>query len=141
KLARLTQTPESILSLGEAPPPQVYIPRAASVSFSEVDPDRVLEAELLRWLFLMAERCPEILGLTKRNLELDRFRHAPARALYERYLQAVDAGGKAPDLLTLAIDLESAEQRLFLAEVLQKRVNRDKALLLVKETIQKMLER
>lgn len=141
KLARLTQTPESILSLGEAPPPQVYIPRAASVSFSEVDPDRVLEADLLRWLFLMAESCPEILVLTKRNLGLDHFRHAPARALYERYLQAVEEGGKAPDLLTLAIDLESAEQRLFLAEVLQKRVNRDKALSLVKETIQKMLER
>lgn len=141
KLARLTQTPESLLSLGETPAPQIYIQRSASVSFSEIDPDRILEADLLRWLFLMAESLPEMVALAKVNLQPVHFYHAPARLLYERYLKTIEEEGKAPDLLGLAIDLENAEQRLFLAEVLQKRVNRDRALVLFKETIQKILER
>jgi len=140
KLARLTQTPESLLGGPEDHTPQVHIRRTASVTFSEVDPDRILEADLLRWLFLMGESMPELVNLAEKNLKTEDFRLGAARALFEKYFAAVKEG-KPRDLLTFAIDLDQAEAQLFLAEVLQKKVNRDRAKICFVETIQKLLER
>lgn len=140
KLARLTQTPESIIGNPEQNAPQVYIKRSASVSFTEVDPDRILEADLLRWLFLMGESCPELIPIAEINLKSDHFRVTTARVLYEKYLLAAKEN-KPRDLLSLAIDLEQAEQQLFMAEILQKRVNREKAISCFVETVQRILER
>lgn len=140
KLAKITQTPESIIGTAEQNIPQLYIKRQASVTFTEVDPDRILEADLLRWLFLMGESLPALIPIAEANLKEDHFRVGAARKLFERYLTAVKEN-KPRDLLTLAIDLEQAEQQLFLAEVLQKRVNREKTLSCFIETVQKILER
>jgi len=140
KLARLTQTPESIIGTAEENVPQVFIKRSASVTFTDVDPDRILEADLLRWLFLMGESCPSLIAIAEANLKPEHFRVAAGRSLFEKYLAAA-RDNKPRDLLTLAIDLEQAEQQLFLAEILQKRVNREKAVSCFLETVQRMLER
>jgi DNA primase len=140
KLARLTQTPESIIGAPEENPPQVYIKRSASVTFTEIDPDRILEADLLRWLFLMGEGCPPLLAIAEANLKPEHFRLVASRALFEKYLIAAREN-KPRDLLSLAIDLEQTEQQLFMAEILQKRVNREKAVACFIETVQKILER
>jgi len=140
KLARLTQTPESIVGTPEQNTPQVYVKRSASVTFSEIDPDRVLEADLLRWLFLMAESCPHLVPIAEANLLPEHFRVGAARSLFEKYLAAVKEN-KPRDLLSLAIDLEQTESQLFMAEILQKRVNRERVLSCFIETVQKMLER
>jgi DNA primase len=140
KLARLTNTPESIIGAPEENSPHVYIKRAASVTFTAVDPDRVLEADLLRWLLLMGQTLPQLMQVAALNLRADHFRVAPARALYEKIL-ARPIGTAEIDLLTLAIDLDSAEQQIFLAEVLQKKINRERAFPCFLETVQKMLER
>ncbi len=140
KLARLTQTPESMIGAGEANIPQIHIKRTASVTFTDIDPDRILEADLLRWLFLIGESCPALIAVAEANLKPEHFKVAAGRSLFEKYLAAAKEN-KPRDLLTLAIDLEQAEQQLFLAEVLQKRVNREKALSCFVETVQRMLER
>ncbi len=140
KLARLTQTPESIIGAPEQNVPQVHIKRSASVSFTEVDPDRIIEADLLRWLLLMGESCPNLLTIAETNLKPEHFRVAASRCLYEKYLTATKEN-KPRDLLSLAIDLEQTEQQLFMAEILQKRVNRERVLACFVETVQRMLER
>lgn len=139
KLARLTQTPESMIGVGETTP-QVHIKRQASVSFTGVDPDRILEADLLRWLLLMGESCPELIPIAKTNLTPEHFRLTAGRMLYEKYLHALE-NNLPRDLLSLAIDLEQTEAQLFMAEILQKRVNRDKAVSCFMETVQRLLER
>lgn len=140
KLARLTQTPESIIGAPEQNAPQVYIKRSASVTFTDVDPDRILEADLLRWLLLMGESAPNLVTIAETNLKPEHFRIAASRSLYEKYLIATKEN-KPRDLLSLAIDLEQAEQQLFMAEILQKRVNRERATQCFIETVQRMLER
>jgi DNA primase len=134
RLARLTQTPEALLQGAEAIPPQVLIKRSASVTFTEVDPDRILEADLLRWILLTQSEA--FLKIARDNLKEEHFRSAPGKALFRKILEK--GGG---DLLSLAIDLEQAEAQLFLAELLQKRVNKEKAESLFLETVQKLLER
>lgn len=140
KLARLTQTPESIIGTPEQNAPQIHIKRSASVAFSEIDPDRILEADLLRWLFLMGESCPNLVAIAEANLAPEHFRVQAGRSLYEKYLAATKEN-KPRDLLSLAIDLEQAEQQLFMAEILQKRVNRERATAHFVETVQRLLER
>ncbi len=140
KLARLTHTPESIVGTAEQNVPQVYIKRAASVTFTEVDPDRILEADLLRWLFLMGETLPQLVPLAEANLQPEHFRVSAGKSLFTKYMAACKEQ-KPRDLLSLAVDLDQTEQQLFLAEILQKRVNREKALECFVETIQRMLER
>ncbi len=140
KLARLVQVPESLIGGMEELPPQMYIKRTSSVTFSEVDPDRILEADLLRWLFLMGDTHPELLSIAEKNLREEHFRVQAARLLFEKYKTAVSEG-RPRDLLSMAIDLEQAEAQLFLAEILQKKVNRERAVSCFIETAQKMLER
>ena len=67
---------------------------------------------------------PELLPLAEKNLTKEHFRINAARLLFEKYKSAVSEG-RSRDLLSLAIDLDQAEAQLFLAEVLQKKVNRD----------------
>lgn len=140
RLAQLTKTPESLISSMEKPPPQTFVKRFESVSVTNIDPDRILEADLLRWLFLMGESCPKILEIARENLPADAFKVSVAKSLYEKYFQALGKE-ESTDILRLAIDLEQVEQQLFLSEVLQKRVNRDKALPSFIDTVQKILER
>ena len=140
KLARLTQTPESIIGAPEENAPQIYIKRSASVQFTEVDPDRILEADLLRWLIIADAATPELAQIAERNLKPEHFRLSASRILYEKVI-ANAKEGKTSDLLALAIDLENPEQQMFLAEILQKRVNREKALEGFLETVQRLLER
>ncbi len=140
KLARLAQIPESLLAAGDEVVPQVHLRRSASVTFSEIDPDRILEADLLRWLFLMGDSCPDLIKIAEKNLTEVHFRHVAARGLFQKYIVALHEN-KTRDLLSLAIDLDQAEHQLFLAEILQKKVNRDRVLPCFIETVQKMLER
>jgi DNA primase len=141
KLARLTQTPEAIVGAPEENAPQIYIKRSASVSgFTEIDPDRILEADLLRWLIVVGIAIPNLIRIAELNIKPEHFRLSSARILYERALAAAKEE-KACDLLSLAIDLEHPEQQMFLAEIVQKRVNRERALDGFVETVQRILER
>jgi DNA primase len=140
KLAKLTNTPESIVGAPEENSPQIYIKRSASVTFTEIDPDRILEADLLRWLLLMGQTMPQLFTIAEANLTTIHFRVGTARGLYEKILIQIKEK-KPVELLALAIDLESPDQQLFLAEVLQKKVNRERALPCFIDTVQRILER
>ncbi len=139
KLARLTQTPEAIVGAPEENTPQIYIKRSTSLGVTEIDPDRILEADLLRWL-LLGPVTEQMIRIVESNLNSEHFRLAAARRLYEKALSSAKEN-KTCDLLTLAIDLENPEQQMFLAEILQKRVNRDKAKDGLIEAVQRLLER
>lgn len=139
RLAHLTQTPEAALAPTESAPPQVHLRRPGRIGEAHVDPDRILEADLLRWL-LLGEGEPQLLPLAEANLQPTHFRCTVARALYQNFLSATKEN-KPRDLLSLAIGLDSAEAQLFLAEVLQKRVNRERILPHFVETIQRILDR
>ena len=140
KLAKLTNIPESIVGAPEENVPQIYIKRAASVTFNEIDPDRILEADLLRWLLIATPHSEQLFAIASLNLTPQHFRIAPARILFAKAIECRKEA-KEIDLLSLAIDLENPEQQLFMAEVLQKKINRERAVTCMIETVQRMLER
>ncbi len=133
KLAKMTSTPEELLGIPQAPLPAAYLPYAPKSPLLQIDPDRILEADLLLWLFLMGESQPELIDLARRYLTPEHFRISVARALFVRYLTAQER-----DLLSLALD---PEEQQFLSEMFQKKVNREKAKEYMLATVQKILER
>ncbi len=139
KLAKLTGTPEGLIGASAEPPPQIYVKRSQSVTFTDIDPDRILEADLLRWLLLMGPTTPQLWQIAEANLNADHFRVAAAKGLFNKLMTSPK--DQTFDLLSLAIHLDDAEQQLFMAEILQKKVNREKAMSCFIETVQRLLDR
>lgn len=136
KLAKLTHTPESVIGVTSMKNP-VFIKKSASISHAQVNPDKVLEIDLLRWLLLIGDKEPELLKLCFFNIQEKDFKITSCRTLYSYYKKSYEEK-KPLDLLSLAMDLE---EQMFLSEILQKRVDKTKAKIYLHETIEKILKR
>jgi DNA primase len=141
KLARLTQVPEKLIGVGqEEMERSIYIKRQGSLSDVSIDPDRVIETDLLRWLYLLSDRSPKLFKIIRENLRPEHFRAAICRRLFSHYMDSF-IEKKEVDFLTLANNLESPEEQLLFSEIIQKKVNTERAEEGVIETVTKMLQR
>lgn len=140
KLAHLAHVPEEMVGVGINPLPNVYIRKSGSAGLQEVDPDRVLECDLLRWLLLMAETDPEFLNTAKIHLAQSDFRTPICSKLYQTYLDLREQQ-KPCDWLSLAISLDDPEAQAFMSQLLQKKVNKERAKENFADTVQKILDR
>lgn len=140
KLARLTQVPEKLIGVGqEEMRRSVYVKREGSLSEVAIDPNRVLETDLLRWLFLLGESSPKLLKIIQDNLKPLHFATPICRRLFSVYMDNL-VEKKPTDLLNIANNLESAEEQLLFSEIVQKKVNTERAEEGVVETVTKMLQ-
>jgi DNA primase len=139
KLATLAQVPVEMISAGTTVP-QLYVRKVARVGNISIDPHRILEADCLRWLLLMGEERSELPQLAMLNLSPDHFSIPAYRQIYERYISAYQEG-RPRDLLSLAIDLGEEEGQQVLSEVLEKKINRERALEHFQQSLLKLLER
>jgi DNA primase len=91
-------------------------------------------------MLFVGEVEPKWITLIKANLRPEHFRILPCKHLFERYLE-LDQDKKPKDLLALAAGLDEAEGQVLLSEILEKKINVQKAESGIKETIQKILLR
>lgn len=137
KIAQLMAVPESVVGVGGvglAP----GVKRFGVAGKVEVDPDRILETDLLRWLLLApTERVQKIATL---NVSQGLLRHPLCARIYAAFLEATERG-EACDLMALGSVLEQEEEQKLLFEVVQKKVNLDKAEAGVIEVIHRLLLR
>lgn len=141
KLAHLMKVPEDFVGVGVEQQPNIYIKRSASIGgVQTVDPDRILETDLLRWLLLMGQEQSHLVDLARMNLTKEHFHVPICRKIFEVYMDHYD-NQLSCDLLTLAIDLDDAEGQLVLSDLVQKKVNKERAVEQTIETIQKILDR
>lgn len=140
KLAHMMKVPEDIVGVGQDPLPNIYIKKSASVGSVSIDPDRILETDLLRWLLVHGQDIDQLVTLARLNLTVEDFRIKVCQKIYEVYCQHYDSQ-KSRDLLSLSIDLNDAEAQLVLSDLVQKKVNKERAEESVIETIQKILNR
>ena len=132
KVAELTRVPESVVGVGATPQGHA-VRRIGRLGRETVDPDRILETDLLRWLLLKPEeRLYEIATL---NIAPDLFRNSICRRIYEK----VQEGPR--DLIALGSALESEEEQQLLAEIVQKKVNPQRSEEGLIETIHRLLIR
>lgn len=140
QLAHLTQVPESMVTNGVVQTPNTYLKRSNTLGIQNaVDPNRILECDLLRWLLLMGEANPHFVTLARLNLKPEDLHSEVCRNLYIAYLEGCNE--KTPDLLSIAIAIDNEEGQILISELLEKKVNKERAELHFKETIQRILDR
>lgn len=140
KLAHMMKVPEDYVGVGREQVPNIYIKKSASVGVQNIDPDRILETDLLRWLILLGQEQPRLMDLARANLKKEDFRVSICQKIFGLLMDHYEH--RLPcDLLSLAIDLDDAEGQLVLSDLVQKKVNKERAEQQLIETIQRMLDR
>lgn len=140
KLAEISQVPEAALGIGQISLPDLFIKKSASVQIQEVDPNRILEGDFIRWLVFASSEYPQLVKLAKANIDKTHLCIAGASKLYESFLTAFEES-KACDLLALGSCLETEEDQKLLSEIMQRKINISKAEDGFKETVRKILIR
>lgn len=140
KLARLLQVPEEMVGLTRAGGSNPLMRRSASAGWLQIDPDKILEGDLLRWLLLSGEKRAAIIQLVKANLQESDFKNDHCKLLYQKIL-LVGQSQENWDTLALAAEVGDHDAQALLDELLRKKINREKALEHVEETVKKLLER
>ncbi|KPK33457.1 MAG: DNA primase [Chlamydiae bacterium SM23_39] len=138
KLSSLSNIPISVIE-NDMDNPNFYIKKSESVHVENVDPDRVIEKDLLRWLILLGDGS-RFFDIIKLNLKEEDLKIDLSKRLFKKCLEIFKKEKKI-DILSLAMNLEDTEEQLFLSEILQKKVNREKAELGFLESLNKLLER
>ncbi|PCI94796.1 hypothetical protein COB11_03460 [Candidatus Aerophobetes bacterium] len=139
KLAKLLEVPANLIEKENAPVKGTRIRKQGSITKEVIDPNRILETDLLRWVFLFSSNKTLQDLVAKHMLEED-FTVAICRQLFALFMKN-HKEGKPLDLLSLGMQLEDAESQLFLSEVLQKRVNSERAEQGLIEVMQRIKER
>lgn len=135
KIAQLTSVPESVVGVGASSPQAYFIKRFGSIGKESVDPDQVLETDLLRWLILRQDQ--RLLEIAKLNVAPDLFRHPICKKIFEKF----SATEGPRDLISLGSILEKEDEQSLLAEIVRKKVNPDKAEEGLVEVIHRLLIR
>lgn len=140
KLAHLIQVPENMIGIGQEHYPNVYVKKQASIGHSSIDPNRILETDLLRWLLLMGGSMPWFVNIARANLTSSAFNVTSCRHIYQTFMENTNRHHTC-DLLELVSNLDDVEGQLVLGELLQKKVDKNHAEKHFIETIQKILNR
>ncbi len=132
KLANSLQVPESMVQQ------KIVFVKSEKKEVS-VNPDQVIEADLLRWIIHSGINEGTLLPLIQKNLSLVDFIDPPARKLYghlcDLFLRQIPF-----DLLTLAEYVDRDEGGL-LDLIVRKKIQLERSKIGIKESIQKILER
>nr|NGX48040.1 DNA primase [Chlamydiota bacterium] len=134
KIAQLTAVPESVVGVGASPQPH-FIRRMGIAGMQIVDPDRILETDLLRWLLLLKDE--RLFTITKLNVAPDLFRNPLCKRIFSKLIK--EEGPR--DLIALGSTLEKEDEQNLLSEIVQKKVNPDRAEEGLVEVIHRLLIR
>ncbi len=130
KLASMVHIPEEMMGIQQNFAPHLYIKKQGANHLEQIDPNRVLELDLLRWLVLMHAHFKQ----TAAHYLTEKHFWVPAcQALFRRLMESQEV-----DLLTVATDLEEPG---LIDEIVKKRINRERADTQFLETVQKLLDR
>lgn len=140
KLAQLTHIPEEIIGVGQDHLQNIYVKKQASIGVQTIDPDRILESDFLRWLLLLGGSFPWFIELARLNIQPGDLHVTVCREIYQTFMENTSSEHTC-DLLQLVSTLDDAEGQLVLAELLQKKVNKEKAEEGFRESIKKILVR
>lgn len=140
KLAKLIQVPEHLVGVGKEYVPQILVRKTSTAGSISIDPDRILESDLLRWLLMMGKDSGRFIEIACSHLKDEDFRVPVCRWVYHACREAYKEEQQI-DLLSLAASGENEDVQNFLEDISQKKVNKDRAEQHFVETIQSILNR
>lgn len=140
RLSQLLQIPQTILDPNMQNEVVVEIKQSASLVDADVDPVKILEHDLIRWLLLLQPEDHSFYDLIFRNIRKDDFYLNTSQLMFEK-IENFFRKNTYISVLQLGQEIGSIELNLMLTEILQKKVNLERKEEGIKETVQKILER
>ncbi len=127
QLATLLKIPEETLG-ASVPVVRAVVKKQSSAKLFgfDIDPHRILEIDILRWALLSGELQSRILALMEHNDVLQKMKVPICRKWLESCLQAYTQNTPC-DFLNLASLIDEKEDPLLISQILQKKVNLQKA--------------
>ena len=138
KIAQLVSVPAELIGVGGMQP--IAVKREERLHHEGIDPDKILETDLLRLLFLAEDQWPRLASIAKANLSSRQLRVGVCQRLYTLFLEAYEVGG-ATDLLTCASGLEKEDEEGIVLEMMSRKIHVEKAEEALVSTIQRILQR
>jgi DNA primase len=140
QLAHLANVPEELIGVGEQHIPHILIKKSSTVEFLAVDPDRILEFDFLRWLLVMGQTHPHFFEVAIANITPEGCRVAVCKSIYQTLIDNPSLRHTC-DWLYLASQLEDREGQAAIAEILHKKINKERAEEQFAITVQRILDR
>lgn len=140
KVSHKLHIPEEMVGVGREVTPNVYLKKSASVGVEIIDPDKILESDLLRWLILEGQGNKLFIDLVFQNVKEEDFHVPLCRQIFVSYKEKIEKEGLC-DLMSLVIAVADPEAQSLLSQLTHKKVNRDRAEAQLTETLQKILDR
>ncbi len=140
RLAQILQLPEEAVGSVGIAPTHVFTKKSAFAGTLEIDPDRVLESDLLRWLVITGPLKPHFAILAIKNLKPSHFCVPVCRRAFETIQEAAEIG-QTCDFLTLAAHLGDSEVQELIHDLHFRKVNLERSEGLFRTVVQKLLER
>lgn len=139
KLSELANLPELLFS-STLPTNPFLKKRNVVPQLQTIDPNKILEGDLIRWLLVASPSCPRILSLIEKNIPPEILTLPIASEIYQTIL-SLHKEGKGWDLFSLGSAMITEEAQEFLSSILQRKINLSKAEEGCKETIIQLLKR
>ncbi|MCX6989983.1 MAG: DNA primase [Chlamydiae bacterium] len=135
KLAIIAGVPEATIGMG-AHVAGGFIRRGESVTKFSIDPNKILETDLIRWI-LLSDAPKKWIELSKKNITAEQMKTPACKSLYAALILAHDQNSPI-DLLSLGSEASSTEEQQILADLMQRKINIEKAEEGIKESIRKI---
>jgi DNA primase len=140
KLAEIAEVPEQMIGIGAMSSPNYMMRRSESAGLLEIDPDRILESDLLRWLLVGGPHSAEFVSLARKYVQPADLRVPICAQVLDVLYRLVDEQ-RPVDLLTLMSVVGDPECQKLLDELIQKRINKERGRQHLTETLQRILDR
>ncbi|HSX04160.1 MAG TPA: DNA primase [Rhabdochlamydiaceae bacterium] len=140
KLAQQTLVPETVIGVNPEMASPLQIQKTEKAGRSEIDADRILESDLLRWLLLCGREEKKLVEIAKLNLTLDHFQNPLCKQLFAFYLEC-DAKNEPCDLISFGNVLQKEEDQSLLYELVERKVNLKRAEEGLIEVVQRIIVR
>jgi DNA primase len=141
KLASVVKVPEAVIGVDQQFIPETGIQRSGSaraLGGIEVDPNRILEMDLLRWVILLAKKEPQLLEWIRKQVSPEDLLCGLCQETYRTLLLCHDRGDSI-QLLTLAAAGGRAQSAV--DELAARKVHAEKARELIVVTVREILNR
>ncbi len=140
KLASLTQVPESMLGIDNVRMHKALFFKPGKIDSVQINSDRILECDFLYWLLMMGKKYPKFINLARNNIKKDHIYDVDCRNIYQTLMNAY-TNEEPKELLSLVIDLNQGNEQDVISEILEKKVNKDKAEEYFISSLQEILNR
>ena len=135
KLATIAGVPEATIGMGTHVAGG-FIRRGESVTKFSIDPNKILETDLIRWI-LLSNDPKKWIELSKKNINAEQMKTPACKSLYAALLLANEQNTPI-DLLSLGSEVQTIEEQEILADLMQRKINIEKVEEGIKESIRKI---